>query len=89
MSLTRRSMFGLGAAVASVATVGVVQAVPAQAKQTFLKGQILPRYHFVPMWPSASGAQPVQVAVEYDIYDGSKFVAFNSTAGQKIVEDLT
>jgi hypothetical protein len=28
------------------------------------------------------------VIVEYDIYDGEKFVALNSAAGQRVVEDM-
>jgi hypothetical protein len=85
MKVSRRGILaGLLAAGAAPAV-----AVEGSPGPTFIKGMILPRTKVVPelqfCTPSYYGPM---VIVEYDIYDGEKFVALNSAAGQRVVEDM-
>jgi hypothetical protein len=38
---------------------------------------------------SYSGCSPTVVQYEYEIFDGERFVALNSSAGQKVIADLS
>jgi hypothetical protein len=101
--LSRRGIFGaLGLAV-PVALVPRVEAKPPAAplpKQSFPKGQIMPRvrHYAVPAHmhtisdPVHSHGYTQSVAVreiDYEIFDGTKFVPLESVAGQRVVADLS
>lgn len=102
MKLSRRGILG-GLFAATAATAAVAKATPpkpAAPKQTFAKGMIVPRYHMVPFVHSHGGMAPshshsyngggtAMVTTDYEIFDGEKFVAFNSAAGQQVIRDLS
>jgi len=91
MKLSRRGI--LGALLGSAAVPAAM--VEAKPKQTFQKGMIVPRFHLVPAYTGYAGgdgghAHPVQmVTTSYEIFDGEKFVTFNSDAGQQVLRDLS
>lgn len=87
--MRRRDFFGLFGATALVGVQPEAQAtVLPQAK--FLRGQVMPRtvYHAISD-PGHSHGFAAAVVIEYDIFDGEKFVPLNSDVGQAIVKSMS
>lgn len=88
--INRRTIFALlGLAALPVAVEAKAPVLPAPPKP--LRGMILPRFVYTVGY---SGFDPghshavAQVLTEYDIFDGEKWVPFNSTEGQTLVQEL-
>jgi len=89
MKLSRRGILG---GLFAISVPVAVEAKPAPTKQHFIKGMIVPRYHMVAVNEHGNyfGAHHAAMAVcDYDIFDGGKFVPFNSAAGQQVLRDLS
>jgi len=91
MKLSRRGILG---GLFAISVPVVAEAKPTPTKQHFIKGMIVPRYHMVPACHEghifAGGHATAQMVVcDYDIFDGGKFVPFNSAAGQQVLRDLS
>ena len=94
MKVSRRGILaGLLATSSSRAVADDLISPPLEpVKETFIKGQIMPRtvMHVAPQFPQFAHSPMVPVAViKYEIFDGEKFVPLNSDAGQRVVADLS
>jgi hypothetical protein len=89
-AVSRRGIIAGLLATTAAPAAAVHHKPPDVPKPTFIKGMIMPRSVLVadPRLPGGWGhAQPV-VVYEYEIFDGEKFVALNSGAGQQVVREL-
>ena len=96
MKLSRRGILGGLVAAAVPVPAVIANAAPAAPKQTFAKGTVMPRFHVVnDHGHGYSGAHShgyslaAVMTTDYEIFDGEKFVPFNSTAGQQVIADLS
>jgi hypothetical protein len=103
--LSRRSLFTL-LGLSALPVAATVRPQPVEAKQTFIKGAVVPRVReyvtpdYSAQMPAHShsfnaghthGYTPARVVreVDYQIYDGEKFVALESESGQRVIADLS
>jgi hypothetical protein len=90
MTVSRRGILA-GLLLGAAAPAAAIESKPELPKQTFVKGMIGLRYVMAPdprfsHMPLAYA--PCVMLIEHDIYDGEKFVPYNSGDGQKVIDDL-
>ena len=81
---------GILAGLLATSAAPAASVEPDLPKPTFIKGMIMPRPRICtdPRYGMA-GFGPAMVVYEYEIFDGNKFVPYNSDAGQRVVAELS
>lgn len=90
MKMSRRGILA-GLLATSAAPAAAVEHEVELPKPKFIKGMIMPVSRLIsdPLHHRFGSiyAEP-SVVFEYNIFDGTKFVALNSSAGQRVIEEL-